>query len=463
METQIHNDKPRPIAQIDANEAALAKKYGWIEAPYSPPTERFYLGNYILDSCVTADLLSSYGYFRRAAKQLNSFRSTQRENGMVPGTSFPPQSFTINPERLMSSRPFESVDYSQSPVWAYSVHKLYKLAQKNPAIELEQQINPDLFLEDIYPSLRRYYDYFIDHRQISAYDPRVFLVHPHEGNRDSSPEYDQWKLDARKFLPRIPRTSEHMPLLVNKYNRIADYLGSLAINYMARKYDHDPARIREEFEFVDTWYNVLLQENYGCMSELAGYLGRVDEAEQFATLADRLEKSILSNHYFPDARAGQGAFYSIYNGQPTGKSTNGTLTAFLLPNLTAGQLESKLKLLKSAFNTPYPLPSVATDDTENYDPHYEEEDRHWRTPKWVVADHIIMRGLAGQLSRNGQIPERLKSGCQEWFHKIHQSNLAVVEDVEQDYFEHNSPVDGRGQRKHRTRGHIFGAAAHIPI
>jgi len=458
METASLSGKPRPIAQLDAHEAALAVRYGWTEAPYIPPTDKFYLGLYPLDACVAAKALAIHGYHRRAAKQLNALRLVQRPNGLVPGMSCPPQKWTWNPERWMSSRPFESVDYGQSPVWAYHVEQLYEQAHENPPVTPDQGINPDLFLEDIFPSLLRYSRYPVRYRQVSETDPRVFLMHSNEANRDSSPEYDQWKLDARKFLPRIPRTGERMPKWLNKYNRAVDYLGTLALNYVSMRCGHDPARIREKFEFVDVWYNCLLHENYASMSRLLGYLGRDEEAAEFAERADSLEASILKNHYFPEARNGMGAFYSTYNGQPVKKSTNGTLLSLLLPNQKEYHLKSNIDLMDAAFDPPFPLPSVAMDDIENWDPHYEEEDRHWRTPKWIVADDIARRGLASQIKRVKKISEDLRIRARHWFDKIGASNEAVIE---QGYAEHHNPVDGRGQRLHKTDGHVFAIPAHF--
>ena len=457
------------MAQLDANEAALARRLGVIEAPYIPPAEKFYHSNYILDGCVAADLRTAFGYYRSSEKQLNSFRKTQRPDGMVPGVSHPPKKFFVNPERWLSTRPFESNDYTQSASWAHSVLILHDAASSKPPVSREQSIDADKFLREVYPDLLRYYDYFINYRQIAPDDPRVFILHPHEANRDSGPEYDGWKRQemekllgaAAVYFERQPRTGEHMPAGFNRANRRNDYFGALAINLVGYKSGWDPARIRERGEFVDVWFNCLLHESYQAMSILAGRLHKDEDEGRFGGLALALEKNIISKHHFAASRNGKGAFYSTYNGLAAYSDTVGNLASMLLPNLPPQQLRSNLILMREGFNPRFPLPSVATFDTANYDPHYEEYDRHWRGPSWAVANRIVMRSLDIQMRREN-IPQDLHIDCSEWFYRLHNSNLEMVE-LTGDYAEHNSPITGLGQRMRRTRGHTFGVAAHMPI
>jgi hypothetical protein len=462
---------PDPMAQLDANEAALARRLVTDDAPYIPPAEKFYHSNYVLDGCVAADLRTAFGYFKSAQKQLLSFAATQRPDGMVPGVSHPPTNWTWNPERWLSTTPFEGNDYTQTPAWAHSVLVLHDAAAKQPPVNPEQAIDSDKFLHQIYPHLARYYDYFINNRQVASDDPRVFILHPHEANRDSGPEYEQWKQQEMQrqlgrlamFFEKSPRTGEHMPPRFNKANRRNDYFGALAINLAGYKAGWEPARIRETSgEFVDVWFNTYLYENYHSMAELAARLDKTDDQQRFSALALGLENSIKKNHYFADARDGKGAFYSTYQGAPTKVNTIGNLVTLLLRNLESHQLQSNLDLMDEGFKPRFPLPSVATFETAYYDPHYEEYDRHWQGPKWPVADVKVMRGLDIQLGRTDIIPEDLRLECLDWFYAIHESNLAVVE-ITGDYAEHNNPVTGMGQRLHRTRGHTFGVAAHMPI
>ncbi|HET7529048.1 MAG TPA: hypothetical protein VFJ84_02365 [Candidatus Saccharimonadales bacterium] len=462
--------RPHPMAQLDASEAALAARLGVDQAPYHPPAEKFYHSNYIMDGCVAADLRTAYGYYRKSATQLLSFCDYQRADGFITGVKHPPKRFTINPERLLSTSPFEGNDYTQTPIIAYSVLKLHDRASSRPPVSPAQAIDPDKFLAQIYPVVQGYYDHLMEHRQVAEDDPRVFLLHPHEANRDSGPEYDEWKTEelqrqfgklAASLLRRKPRRGEHMGSLFNKRNRAIDYAGALAINLAGYKAGWKPERVHENTEFIDVWFNYLLRENYLAMSELSSRVGREEDADRYRQTAGRLGEAML-RHYLPEARGGKGAFYSIYNGKPQLRDTIGNLTPLLDGSLPASQLHSLVTLINEGFSPDYPLPSVATDNRDVYDPHYEEYDRHWRGPKWPVADVIVMRGISRQLSRDGVLLPAIRQELTGQLQGIHESNLAVV-DITGDYAEHHNPVTGIGQRMHRTRGHVFGAAAHTPI
>jgi len=471
------NGRPHPMALIEVIERAGAVRHGTKESPWISPTAKFHSSNYLFDGCQISNICTDYGEYKKAAKQLNTFRYQQLENGMVRGVKHPPKklkntniNFSINPEIWLSTEPFEGYDYSQTPDWANSVLRLYRAANDKPATSPQQEINPDVFLSDIYPDLHRYYQYFINTREIASDDPRVFNIHAHEDNRDSAPEHDPWKQTEIErqlgklaiYLERKPRQSEHMPFLFNQKNRLKDYIGATALNIAGYKANWDPARIREKNEYIDVWYNCFLQRNYLAMSELSELVGEYENAANYNSKALLLEQKILEKHYFKDARGGDGAFYSIYGNNPVAKDTAGNLMPYLLENILPKQLNSLNVLVSKGFNTPFMVPSVATDNTTDYDPHHEEEDRPWRGPVWGPINIALMEGLDKQLMRGlDDVPESIHSRCRDIFFAIHESNLDMV-DITGDYAEYNNPITGQGQRMHRTKGHLFGALMHKP-
>lgn len=431
-----------------------------------PPAD-YYMGNYMLDGCVAADMHTAYGYYRDAARQLLSFKDAQRPNGMVPGVIHPPKRWSVNPERWLSTNPFDGNDYPQSPVWAYSVLQLIEAADRKPAVSREQQINPDVLLAELYPSLRKFYMFFADQCQVSEKDRRVFEIHPHMDNRDSDPSKDEWKQDAierqwgnlaSKVIRRRPRTHENMPTWLNHHNTTMDYLGALATNLDGFQAKWEPARIHEKAEYIDVWYNFLLYENYLAMAELAARLDLDEDAVMFHDMALDLGEA-MDKHYDPTARDGIGAFYSVYNGNPQRIDTVGNLIAPLRRDLPVEQLRSNHRLIRSeAFNSPYMISCVALDQMD--DPHHEEKNRHWRNGVWVVANQMNMRGQLVQLNRP-ELPDDLKADSQRLFDEIHQGNLAMVE-VNGDYAEHHSHITGMGHRMDKAAGHAFGTPAHYP-
>lgn len=434
-----------------------------------PPAD-FYMGNYMLDGCVAADMHTAYGYYRDAARQLLSFKDVQRPDGRVPGVTHPPKRWSINPERWLSTNPFDGNDYPQSPVWAYSVLQLVERANSKPAVSPQQNINPDVLLAELYPNLRPFYMFLAEKCAVAKDDPRVFLLHPHQDNRDSDPSKDKWKEDAierqlgkvaRKFLRRRPRTHENMPARLNYHNTVMDYLGALATNLDGYQANWEPARIHEISEYVDVWYNFLLYENYLAMAELAARLDLDEDAVMFYDLATDLGLA-MDRHYDPQARSDEegyiGAYYAIYNGQPQRVDTVGNLIAPLRRDLPADHLRSNHRLLRSAFEAPYMISCVAIDQMD--DPHHEETNRHWRNGIWGVANAIYMRGQLVQQNRT-DLPEDLKLASREIFEEVHEDNLEMVDNTG-DYAEHYSHITGKGHRLHKAAGHAFGTPAHYP-
>lgn len=162
----------------------------------------------------------------------------------------------------------------------------------------------------------------------------------------------------------------------------------------------------------------------------------------------------------PDARDSRGAFYALNKDSNHIKIISiSNLIPLLLPNLSLHKLESLLDLMDNSFDTNYPLPTVATDDRANYDPHYEEKDRHWRGPTWPVTNHLVMEGLIKQINRD-DIPSWLIDRCKAWLERLEASNQALMQSG---YFEHYDPQTGEGQRGHKTKGHIFGAIADVAL
>jgi hypothetical protein len=375
---------------------------------------------------------------------------------MTPNMLFPPQKFTINPEKLMFTQPYETSDYSQPNEMAFVVRQLYEDSTAQPPIDPAEAIEPDIFLKAIYPKLRRSYTYFLDFRKNAADDPLIFIIDPHETGRDSDPTYSRLK-PLNRIKP--PRVGEKSPWNINQRRRVIDYAGALALNFKASRRGWQPEKIREYFAPNDVMFNCQLARNYREMAAIASYLSYRYDVEHFTKESEDLESAILKKMWFDEARDGKGAFYALHKGLPIEQISVSNLAPLMLVNIDSKQLESVLNLMDESFDVPYPLPSVPKDDTANYDPHYQEKDRHWQGPTWIVANRLMMVGLEIQMGRD-DLPEALSQRCDTWFSRLHQTNLALVENG---YYEHSNPINGDGQRGHRTLDHVFAIMADIPL
>ena len=452
---KLYENSPRSIRQLERNRRALAARLGRQEAPYDPACgSGFYDSLYLWDGTFAAWIEESEGYHLTAAKQLFSLTNHQRSDGLIPNMLFPPQKFTLNPERLMFTQPFATSDYSQPNEMAFVARQLYEHSRDLPPIHPDERLDSDIFLETIYPRLWRSYAYFIDHRQNSADDPLVYIIDPHETGRDSDSTYSSLK-PFNHLKP--PRSGELSPWHVNHRRRIIDYAGALALNFKASRRKWRPEAIREYFAPNDVMFNCQLARNYREMATIAGYLGHDGDVERFTCEAAALETAILGRMWFSEALDGRGAFYALHRCRPIKQVSISNLAPVMLENIRPEQLESILNLMDESFDVPFPLPSIPKDDAANYDPHYQEKDRHWQGPTWIVANRLVMVGLEIQVERTDLTPE-LRARCMEWLVRLDDTNHKLVE---KGYFEHSNPINGNGQRRHKTLGHVFAIMADI--
>jgi glycogen debranching enzyme len=204
---------------------------------------------------------------------------------------------------------------------------------------------------------------------------------------------------------------------------------------------------RELFGAVDVMMNCMLVDNLDEMSQLARHLGKVEDARYFSKYARDVETKILDEMWFdgqPDRPSG---FYAQNNqGQPINEVSINNLFPLTLPNLKENQLESLIGLMDRSFNTPYTLPTVAT-DSPNYDPHNRESDRLWQGPVWENANwYLVVRGLAKQLRRTQLMSRRpgLKVDCEHWAKRISVSSRRLLDmNGPREYYD---PTNGRALR-----------------
>src|SRR3990167_5342727 len=173
------DDLPEPVAVIFRNRAKLAERIGKANALYTPPAAEHYLHLYPWDSSAAAIVLSHFGHVREAETEVFSVFRMQRPNGMVPNQQRVRGYRSYDPELLTFTRPWESRDYSQPPIWVTAIADTYNSAKR------QDPRRAKLFLDSIYPYLKPSLTYYADHRQLSATNPLLFNVKAEETGRDS--------------------------------------------------------------------------------------------------------------------------------------------------------------------------------------------------------------------------------------------------------------------------------------
>jgi hypothetical protein len=441
------------------NRQQLGRKLGIEESAHTPPANH-YPHIYLWDSCFAAIINSRNGgpqWVRASQTELIALVEGQRSDGFIANIQFAKKGRRFDPERKLAfESSAEGSNYTQPPVLALAVAETYKaMLQQSP---VNHNLNPaeeaSSFLDGIYPSLRNFYNYFEKNRNNSDADKLIGVIHPHETGRDSDPTFD-----AIKPL-RLSRQGIETSNFVDKANIAIDYFHIIAHGIKLRSAGGDIEKSREIFWVNDVMMNCIYADNLRQMSELAQASHHVEDAMHFSKLAGEVEAQILDDMWFSEARAGQGIFAALDRNKDRIQETSiSNLFPLVLDGLREDQLESLLELMDSSFNTPFPLPSVAS-DSSNYDPHNHEADRLWRGPTWINTNwYIAERGLKKQIKRSdlSHRPD-LIARCIEWDGKISKSskNLLVMNGP----CEHYDPITGRGQRR-RVKNFAWSNLAYV--
>ncbi len=414
------------------------------ETDHNPPSQGHYKAAYYWDE-VAADVISANAamldtaessYYLSAAKRgLRVLTAGVREDGFLPNYRYLGQPRRFDPEMMLAfGRGATSSNYTQPPVLALGVHETYQTAKAHGDGAVE-------FLDDMYPHLARHYNYLQRELSNSSFDTLIGVYHPHMTGRDSDPTFDSIK------PKRLKRRGEDTPKIIDKLNIPIDYASILRHGIQLRKAGESVEQWRDIYWMNDVMMNCIYVDNLREMAILAREKLLIFDAKKYDDLASKTEQQIINKMWFPEARNGRGLFAGLGDsGEPIDEISISNLFPLTLGNLQTDQLESILNLMDDSFNTPFPLPSVAT-DSRNYDPHNHESWRLWRGPKWMITDwYLVERGLWRQVERDGiaQRPD-LIGRCVQWANRIAKKSLEVVE--QEGAREHYNPITGEGQRK----------------
>jgi hypothetical protein len=429
-----------PEAEVGAanllqNRAQLAERLEVPEVHHTPPADH-YPHIYLWDSCFSAIISARAGgkWAIAAEKELLATVVDQAENGFIPNMQFAQKGRSLDPERLLAfRREATGSNYTQPPVLAAAAAETHEsLLAYNPVYAHE-------FLTVMYPSLKKFYQYFDTSRSNGTDDKLIGVIHPHETGRDSDPTFD--------FIKpwRFPRKGIETSHFIDKANTVIDYAHIIMHGIRLRSANGHLEEARKIFWVNDVMMNCIYADNLYEMAKLAHLADKPDDADYFANLAETVEERITTDMWQNANKEASSGFYALdATKQPIYEQSISNLFPLVLPNLSPSQLEATLHLMDKSFNTPFPLPSVAT-TSPNYDPHNREIDRLWRGPTWINTNwYLVDRGLRMQ-ARRPEIANnpQLLMRCTGWANRIAHSSRQLVD---QGLYEHYDPHTGKGQR-----------------
>jgi hypothetical protein len=441
------------VLNLHKNRQHWGKKLGIEVTEHTPPSPH-YPHIYLHDQVYSDTTFARHGgkYWQRVAMRgQRALVKGQRDDGFIPNMQFVAKGRKLDPERI---RCFDDEatgsNYTQPPIIATGVKEVFNSVSERDNSEAMS------FLYDMYPYLTNFYGYFDKFRSNSEDNKLIGVIHPHETGRDSDPTFDFLK------PKRLRRNGVETSRTVDIVNIPIDYLSIIAHGIKLKKADGDINREREIMWVNDVMMNCMYAQNLYEMGELADELSLIDEQDEYSKIAQKVEQDILEKMWFAEARGGKGAFYALNKDcSPIDEISVSNLFPVLLPNISEQQLESILNLMDESFDTPYPLPSVAT-TSPNYDPHNREKDRLWRGPVWMNMNfHISEYGLKTQLNRDDLSHRQdLIRRCLMWEDKIINSSTELL-DINGPW-EHYNPINGKAQRK-RVKNFGWSNLGHVML
>lgn len=360
---------------------------------YTVPSPNSYPYQWLWDSCFHTIILS-YFDLPMAKAELHTLVSRQLDNGMIPHMIYweraPLSSF---PHIAWGKQDTSSI--TQPPMLALAAWQVYQVDKD------------EAFLRQLYPAMRRYYEFFFHDRDPNKHK-LVGIINPDESGEDNSPRFD--------LALRLPP----------KHNIDENFAKRLELIELNRKVGFS-ARSMENFYWVrDVSFNSILVRNLRLLADIALLLGHDDDASEYDELAESVGNAMRTYMMRPD-----GVMYSTY-GRNYRKIETLTWAIFMpmfASIVTPDEAETLVKkhlLDDKEFATPYKVPTVAVNEP-SFDP-----TGFWRGPIWIAANWFIYQGLknydfdaeASQIAKDAR---RLvvKSGFREYYNPMSGEGLGA--------------------------------------
>jgi hypothetical protein len=301
-----------------------------------------------------------------------------------------PEAWNFNDNKSGSS-------YSQPPIAAWAALETYRSFQKQGRTDDALYFLAATYgtaADGNYTGLQGEHAYFINHRQNSADDPLIGIVHPNETGRDSDEATKPWLLREGKSDSK----NEWLRMQILGY-----HLGRLGADPQKKRIDWIPGQVKEKYWVNDVMFNAMHANNLRNLADIAGILSEStddfqekrqyhQDIEKYRDVADGVEKEVLSRMWDSE----QGFFYNLdEHGVKIPVDSIGGLFPLMLENISEKQVVSLLDKLEDPewFATPYPIPTHAVRSVF-YDPNPVWLRRTftppWSGPVWISPNQILV-------------------------------------------------------------------------
>lgn len=241
----------------------------------------------------------------------------------------------------------------------------------------------DFFLENT-ESIVDFYKYFENLRDPDG-DGLISIITPRESGRDSSPEFDFFRLGGVRFGKPFKFLDVAVDILSLFWLEFRYKLMGWDERKVLRSHIFDVQDLVIQCIYIDGLYDLMwMMENWG---------GSLDRYPGIREVISRAENAVLEKCWNEEDQT----FYSLRNGSEQLKDlTIASLFPILIKNLPEERVKAIVAALEdeTRFNTSYPVPSVSVLHPE-FNP--SRTIPIWRGPTWINTNWFLIRGLV----RNG--------------------------------------------------------------
>jgi hypothetical protein len=354
---------------------------------FTVPSVRDYPFQWFWDSCFHAIVWSRFDA-ERAADELRGLFANQEPDGLIPHVIFWKSDLVSRLQwHHLESRTSGRIPFHRRP---------HTTAQMQPpviaqAVERVVDAGAGGFLDEALPHLERYYRYLAALRDHDR-DGLISIVSQFESGLDFSPVYDE-VIGVRKPTPASLFFRTRLPQLRNK-------LANYDLGVIFRRFGH---------HHEDVLVNAVYGQGLRALARLAARAGRDGTARWAARTAERVTKSLLERSW--DERLGLFVNLAGPEERRSRVKTIHGLMPLILPDLPPAIAERLVGHLCDplTFDAPYPVPSVALDETTFLRDHRLRGFRFiWRGPFSLNTNWFLVHGLRGHGHDDvaGRIAER---------------------------------------------------------
>ena len=327
------------------------------------PLEVRYPHQWTWDSCAHSIVLTHID-LEAAKQEMELLLRAQKADGFIPHMIWNRKRMHWADKMLKRFYPSDNGSpYLQPPALAEAAERI---ATEYVCSEID---DPD-FLRWALPRLKKYYLY-IHNTRVRSDDCLPEIIISYEA-KDRSPEYDTiYGASNAGLAPMGP-------------------MSSLSRKYMIMGWDMDKIFASNRFRVKDTLFCCVYAQNLRALSRLCDLAGD-DDGDTFATMADKVEQSILNKMYDEES----GLYYSLdaRNGKDEQIKTNtiSCLMPLILDNINQKQADKLVNdwlLNPNEYWTKYPIP------VEPVSSKYHNMRVIWRGHQtWVYTNWYIEKGL----------------------------------------------------------------------